>query len=193
MYGCGLRVTEALALRIKDVDLAGGKVEVRSGKGDKDRVLTLPKSLRPALEEHRARVELIYQADRKAGVRGVVLPGGLEGRPGGVSLGESWVWFWLFPAAGFSEDPRTGWQRRHHLHEMAVSRALAGAGRLARIEKRVTAHALRHSFATHLLLRGVDLRSIQELPGHADVRTTEIYTQLARAMRGEIGSPLDDL
>jgi integron integrase len=180
LYGCGLRVAEALSLRIKDVDLAGGKVDVREGKGGKDRVIPLPKLLRQPLEEHRGRVELLHQADRRAGVPGVALPGGLEQRPGGLALGESWTWFWMFPSGSLSEDPRSGLRRRHHLHEINVSRELARAARMARIEKRVTAHVLRHSYATHLLLRGVDIRSIQELLGHADVRTTEIYTKLAR-------------
>jgi len=191
LYGCGLRVSEAIRLRVKDVDLAGGKVEVRGGKGDKDRVVPLPKSLRARLEEHRARLEKIHAADRKAGRGGVNLPGGLATKSPGVA--ESWPWFWMFPSRSLSVDPRSGAERRHHLNEIAVSRELARAAKLAALDKRVTAHALRHSYATHLLLRGVDIRSVQELLGHADVRTTEIYTQMARAMRGEVTSPLDDL
>jgi integrase len=105
----------------------------------------------------------------------------------------SWEWFWMFPSGSLSTDPRSGVVRRHHLHEIMISRELTRAAKLAGVTKRVTAHTLRHSFATHLILRGVDIRSIQQLLGHVDVRTTEIYTQLAKAMRGEIGSPLDDL
>ena len=191
IYGCGLRVSEALRLRIKDVDFEGGKVEVRSGKGDKDRVIPLPKSLRPALGEHRARVELLHAADRKSGLAGVVLPQAMGTKH--PAAAESWPWFWMFPATSLSDDPRAGVRRRHHLHEVGISRELARAAKLACQAKRVTAHCLRHSYATHLLLRGVDIRSIQELLGHADVRTTEIYTQLARAMRGEVTSPLDEL
>ena len=107
--------------------------------------------------------------------------------------GKSWPWFWVFPAENLATDPRSGILRRHHRHEQRLGRALARAVERSGLAKKVTAHTLRHSFATHLLLRGVDIRSVQELLGHADVRTTEIYTQLARAMRGDIRSPLDDL
>jgi integron integrase len=191
LYGCGLRVAEVLALRVKDVDLGGGKLEVRGGKGDKDRVVTLPKSVLEALGTHRERVRLQYEADARDGMPGVYLPDALEVKF--PKAGKSWEWYWFFPSPTLSVDPRTGERRRHHLHEAGIARELARATGLARVEKRVTAHVLRHSFATHLILRGVDIRSIQELLGHVDVRTTEIYTQLARAMRGEIVSPLDDL
>jgi integron integrase len=191
LYGCGLRVAEALALRVKDVDLPGGKVEVRGGKGDKDRVVTLPKLLAQPLTDHRGRVRLLHEADRRAGLPGVALPGAFAEKHPGAAV--SWEWYWLFPGPSPSVDPRSGITRRHHLHEINISRELARAGKLAHLEKRVTAHTLRHSFATHLLLRGVDIRSVQELLGHSDVRTTQIYTQLARSMRGEIHSPLDDL
>ena len=191
LYGCGLRVAEALALRIKDVDLDGHKLEVRGGKGDKDRVITLPKSLTQPLREHRARMERLHLADRKAGVPGIFLPRAMAAKHPAAAV--SWEWFWMFPAAGLSQDPRSGEIRRHHLHEIKISRELTRATKLAVIPKRVTAHTLRHSFATHLILRGVDIRSIQKLLGHSDVRTTEIYTELAKAMRGEITSPLDDL
>ena len=191
LYGCGLRVSEALALRIKDVDLNGHKLEVRSGKGDKDRVITLPKSLLQPIAEHRARVKLLHLADRKAGLPGVFLPHAMETKHPAAAT--SWEWFWMFPGNGTSKDPRSGVERRHHLHEIGISRELARAAKSADLSKRVTAHVLRHSYATHLILRGVDIRSIQQLLGHSDVRTTEIYTQLAKAMRGEITSPLDDL
>lgn len=155
LYGCGLRVSEGLRLRIKDVDLDGAKVEVRGGKGDKDRVVTLPKALVPLLREHRERVRLLHEAERKAGLPGVFLPEALKVKL--PSAGVSWEWFWLFPSVKLSEDPRSGVTLRHHLHEINVSRELARAAKLAGLEKRVTAHALRHSFATHLLLRGVEL------------------------------------
>jgi integron integrase len=192
LYGCGLRVLECLRLRVKDVDLSGGKVEIRGGKGDKDRVLTMPKSVVGLLEAQMRRGRVIYDKDREDGVAGVYLPGAFEVK--NPVAGVSWPWFWLFPARKLSVDPRAdGLERRHHAHEARVSRALATAVKTVGLEKKVTAHTLRHSFATHLVLRGVDIRSVQELLGHSDVRTTMIYLQMARAMRGEITSPLDDL
>ncbi len=192
LYGCGLRVLECMRLRVKDVDLSGGKVEVRGGKNDKDRVLTLPKSLVGLLEAQLQRCRVIYEKDREAGVAGVYLPGAYDVKS--PTAGESWPWFWLFPSGSLSADPRAGGlERRHHAHEARVGRALSLAVKDAGLEKKVTAHTLRHSFATHLVLRGVDIRSVQELLGHSDIRTTMIYIQLARAMRGEISSPLDDL
>jgi integron integrase len=191
LYGCGLRVAEGLALRVKDVDLNGGTLTVRGGKGDKDRIVTLPKVLLHPLAEHRARIEQIHKRDRAAGLPGVYLPNALAVKHPAAS--ESWEWFWLFPSPSLSVDPRSGIQRRHHANDINISRELARAAKMAALTKRVTAHVLRHSFATHLILRGVDIRSIQQLLGHVDVRTTEIYTALAKAMRGEISSPLDDL
>ena len=191
LYGCGLRVAEVQALRVKDVDLGGNKLEVRSGKGDKDRVITLPKSLQQPLREHLARVKAVYEADRRDGVPGVHLPHAMAAK--NPSAAESWPWFWFFPSGRVYKDEEKGLHGRHHMHDIMISRRLTQAAKLVALNKRVTAHTLRHSFATHLILRGVDIRSIQELLGHSDVRTTEIYTLLAKAMRGEITSPLDDL
>jgi integron integrase len=191
LYGCGLRVAEVLRLRVKDVDIAGGKLEVREGKGDKSRVLTLPKSLRQPLEDHLGRVKALYEADRRDGVPGVHLPHAMAVKNPGAAT--SWPWAWFFPSSRMHKDEGKGLHGRHHLHEIIISRELNRVTALVGMAKRVTAHVLRHSFATHLLLRGVDIRTLQQLLGHADVRTTEIYAQLVRAMRGEITSPLDDL
>ena len=152
----------------------------------------MPKSLVGLLEVQLKRCRVIYEKDREEGVAGVYLPGAYDVK--NPSAGVSWPWFWLFPSGTLSADPRVGGLiRRHHAHEAKVSRALTLAVKSAGLEKKVTAHTLRHSFATHLVLRGVDIRSVQELLGHVDLRTTMIYVQLARAMRGEISSPLDDL
>lgn len=191
LYGCGLRVAECLKLRVKDVDPEGGTVTVQDGKGGKSRMVALPETLRVEMRRHLERVKLIHAEDAAAGVPGVYPPAALERKAG--AWAKSAEWYWVFPGGNLSEDPRSGVSRRHHVHETTVGRALQRAARLARIDKKVTAHTLRHSFATHLLLKGTDIRGIQELLGHSDVRTTEIYTHVARAMRGEIRSPLDDL
>jgi integrase len=153
--------------------------------------MTLPKTLMQPITEHRARIELIYKQDRASGLSGVYLSNAMAVKH--PAAAESWEWFWLFPSPSLSVGSRSGIQRRHHVNDINISRELARASKMAGLTKRVTAHVLRHSFATHLILRGVDIRSIQQLLGHVDVRTTEIYTHLAKAMRGEITSPLDDL
>lgn len=189
-YGAGLRLTELVRLRVKDVDLGRGTVTIRQGKGDKDRVTVLPKSLREDLVKQVERAREIWRGDRDAGRVGVWIPGALARKFRRAA--ESFEWFWLFPARQISVDPDSGVSRRHHLHgkvySEAIKRAAAGAG----IEKRVTSHALRHSFATHLLEGGTDLRTIQELLGHEDITTTEIYLHVAVGEHGlGVVSPLD--
>jgi integron integrase len=189
-YGSGLRLSELVRLRIKDVDLVRGTVTVRCGKGDKDRVTVLPRSLR---EELAAQVELardVWRGDREAGLAGVWLPGALARKFSRAA--ETFEWFWLFPARQVSVDPECGVPRRHHLHGKVYNEAVARAARAAGIDKRVTSHALRHSFATHLLESGVDLRTIQDLLGHEDIATTEIYLHVAVGVNGlGVRSPLD--
>lgn len=191
LYGCGLRLMECLRLRVKDVDPEAGVLTVRGGKGDKDRVVELPARLREPLREQTAYAQSLWEADRRAGQAGVEVPHAFAVKS--PQAGEKWVWFWLFPAEGCSVDPRSGKVRRHHLHEARLSRALAVAAAVVALGKRVTAHTLRHSYATHLLLRGVDIRSIQERLGHSHVSTTEIYTHVVKAMQGQVRSPLDEL
>lgn len=192
LYGCGLRITECLRLRIKDVDVGGGTVTVRGGKGDKDRILTMPKSLVPDLLRQIEFARSLHGADKAAGRTGVFMPpGALDAKA--PQWAHSWEWFWLFPGSEHSTDPRTGTTRRHHAQDAALSRAIQKAAEIARIGKKVTAHTFRHSFATHLLMKGVNIRSIQELLGHSSVQTTEIYTHVMKAMQGAVRSPLDDL
>jgi integron integrase len=192
LYGCGLRIAECLSLRIKDVDADGGTLTVRGGKGDKDRMLTLPRAVLPDLKRQLEYARALYDVDKAAGKTGVFMPpGALDAKA--PNWAHSWEWFWLFPGDEHSTDPRTGTVRRHHVHESNLSRAIQKGTQLARVAKKVTAHTFRHSFATHLLMKGVNIRSIQELLGHSSVQTTEIYTHVVKAMQGAVRSPLDDL
>jgi integron integrase len=174
-YGSGLRRNELVSLRIKDVDVERGVITVRSGKGDKDRRTVLPNSLRDAIQKQKARARVVYEKDRAEEKPGVAMPGGGALARKMPKAAKSWEWFWLFPARQESVDPESGITRRHHMHGGSYNNAITAAAKLAGIEKRVTSHALRHSFATHLLESGTDIRSIQELLGHEDVGTTEIY------------------
>jgi integron integrase len=176
-YGAGLRLTELLRLRMKDLDLSRGMLTVRGGKGDKDRVTVIPQSLQEALAKQIETARKVWQYDRDSGLAGVWLPGAL-GRKFSRAA-DTFEWFWLFPARQTSVDPESGMVRRHHLHGKVYNEAIRRAATVSGIVKQVTSHALRHSFATHLLEGGTDLRTIQELLGHEDISTTEIYLHVA--------------
>ncbi len=189
MYGAGLRLMELLRLRVQDLDFARGIVIVRSGKGGKDRPTVLPEALRRPLADHLDRVRALYEQDRAGGVAGVWLPPPVEHKM--PSAGLEWGWQWVFPSRQLSLDPRAGTMRRHHVLEGAFQAAVRNAANKARIAKRVTPHVLRHSFATHLLEMGSDIRTVQELLGHEDVATTMIYTHVLNRPGVSVRSPLD--
>lgn len=190
LYGAGLRLLEAMRLRVKDVDFERNEITVRDGKGRKDRVTLLPAAAREPLRRHLEQVRRQYERDAARGRNCVALPDALARKYPGAA-GE-WGWQWVFPATSHYRDRETGQLRRHHLHESVIQRAVKEAARRARLAKPATCHTLRHSFATHLLEAGYDIRTIQELLGHADVSTTMIYTHvLNRGGRG-VRSPLDD-
>lgn len=188
-YGSGLRLMELLRLRVQHLDLARRQLTVRGGKGDKDRVTIIPDALVPALEAQLTRLRPLYDADRKAGLPGVWLPDGLEKKF--KRAGERWEWQWVFPSREASRDPDTGIVRRHHTLDGAFQNAVRRAAAVAGINKRVTPHVFRHSFATHLLEGGADIRTVQELLGHASVETTQIYTHVMKKPGLGTRSPLD--
>ena len=191
LYGTGMRITEALRLRTKDVDFNRRTIVVREGKGDKDRALMLPDVLRQPLKAQLAHARQVWLADRRASRPGVWLPDALERKY--PRANETWAWHWVFPHAALSTDPRSSLRRRHHLLDQPFQRAFKRALAAAGIEKPATPHTLRHSFATHLLQRGQDIRTVQSLLGHAHVSTTMIYTHVLKVDGGGVQSPIDSL
>jgi integron integrase len=189
LYGSGLRLMECLRLRVKDIDFEYKTVTVRDGKGEKDRVTPLPDSLVPALTRQLERVRLLHDEDLAAGVGEVYLPHALDVKY--PRAGRELAWQYLFPASKPALDPRSGKVRRHHMDSTGLQRAVKEAARNASISKRVSCHTFRHSFATHLLQNGYDIRTVQELLGHKDVRTTMIYTHVLQRGGLAVKSPLD--
>jgi integron integrase len=189
LYGSGLRVSECVRLRVKDVDFGQRHLAVRDGKGAKDRITLLPEAVIPTLKEILQRTLLIYKRDLRQGYGSVYLPYALARKY--PESARQWIWQYVFPSPQLSTDPRSGVTRRHHISTSALQKAIRRAANLARIEKHVTCHTLRHSFATHLLEAGYDIRTVQDLLGHKDVKTTMIYTHVLNRGPLAVRSPLD--
>ncbi|MFZ3193319.1 MAG: integron integrase [Moraxellaceae bacterium] len=191
LYGTGMRLMELLQLRIKDIDLHSNQITIRAGKGDKDRVTMLPQSLVEEVNKQIKQAESLFLADRAQMRPAVYMPFALDKKY--PAAGQQLAWFWLFPAKAESLDPQSGITRRHHTHEQAVQRAIKNAVVKSGITKQASTHTLRHSFATHLLQSGYDIRTVQELLGHSDVSTTMIYTHVLNKGGLGVSSPLDSL
>jgi integron integrase len=191
LYGSGLRIFEASRLRVQDVDYEFKQLTVRSGKGDKDRVTPFPSSAIPLFQNHLSRVKIIHEEDLAMGYGEVHMPYALARKY--PHAAKQWGWQYVFPARNLSVDPLSGIMRRHHVDPSMVNKAIKTAAQKAGLTKRISAHTFRHSFATHLLQRGTDIRTIQALLGHADVSTTMIYTHILQQGGQRVLSPLDDL
>jgi integron integrase len=191
LYGSGLRIMEAVRLRVQDIDFQMKQLTVRAGKGGKDRITTFPGSVTPLLQSHLARTKTLHQQDLARGAGEVFLPHALARKY--PHAGKEWGWQYVFPARDLSTDPRGGAIRRHHVDPSVINKAIKAAVRRVGLTKRISAHTFRHSFATHLLQRGTDIRTIQALLGHNDLATTMIYTHILQQGGHGVPSPLDDL
>lgn len=189
LYGTGMRILEALRLRVKDIDFEHRTIIIREAKGNKDRAVMLPASLVDAMKTQLANANALWARDRAAKRPGVQMPDALARKY--PRAGQSWTWHWVFPQQDISVDPRSGIERRHHLYEQSLQRAFKRAVDRGEIHKPATPHTLRHSFATQVLQSGYDIRTVQELLGHADVKTTMIYTHVLKVGGGGVISPLD--
>ncbi len=189
LYGSGLRVVESVRLRVKDVDFNMHQIMVRHGKGKKDRVTMLPENVVSGLQDHLEFVRNFHSDDLRRGFGRVYLPYALERKY--PNANKEWKWQYVFPSKTLSVDPRSGIKRRHHMHKSSLQKAVSKAARIAGIDKTVGPHTLRHSFATHLLQDGYDIRTVQELLGHKDVNTTMIYTHVLQKGGRAVRSPLD--
>lgn len=191
LYGCGLRLNECLQLRVKDIDFGLMTVTVRAGKGDKDRTVPLPRKLVKPLMDQLNIARHLHEIDRQRGMPGVYVPNALDRKY--PNIGCEWGWFWAFPARNYSVDPETKIRRRHHQHESELQRAIRAGALKAKITKRVSPHTFRHCFATHLLWAGHDIRTVQELMGHNDIKTTMVYLHILQPGGAGVESPLDKL
>jgi integron integrase len=191
LYGAGLRLMEAIRLRVQDIDFGYCQIIVREAKGNVERVVPLPAKLIEPLQQHLKEIRRIHEQDISDGFGSVIMPPALAKKYGSSSA--HWVWQYVFPSLKLSVDPRSGATRRHHINETTIQKRVRNIARELEIPKRVSCHTFRHSFATHLLEKGMDIRTIQQLLGHKDVSTTMIYTQLANFSNGKTSSPLDDI
>jgi integron integrase len=191
LYGTGMRINEALRLRVKDVDFDHHAIVIREGKGFKERVVMLPNALVASMKSQLSHARAVWAEDASQERLGVSMPYALERKYPGA--GKTWGWFWVFPQADVSRDPRSGIVRRHHVYDQTFQRDFKRAVLASGIEKRATPHILRHSFATHLLQSGYDIRSVQELLGHSNVNTTMIYTHVLKVAGRGVISPLDKM
>jgi len=191
MYGCGLRISDCLRLRVKDLDFDSNTIQINDSKGNKNRLLMMPQTIKKDLQRHVDAVRVVFDEDRRDDLPGVWLPTSIDKKA--PSWGKSWGWFWLFPAQKISKDPRASKLRRHHLKRDSYAPAMKAAKNRLGMTKEVVPHTWRHSFATHMLLQGCDVRTLQRLLGHASMKTTEIYLHVIEAMSERLVSPLDRL
>ena len=191
MYGCGLRISDCLRLRVKDLDFGNNTIQINNSKGEKNRILMMPRRIKQNLKDHLGQIQSLFDLDRQRKTPGVRMPYALDKKAPRWS--RTWAWYWLFPAARLSVDPRGNIVRRHHVTRNSYAQRLLKAKNDLGFTKEIVPHTWRHSFATHMLLQGCDLRTLQRLLGHASIKTTEIYLHVIESMSEKLVSPLDRL